>query len=324
MKILVTGASGFIGGRIVEILAQNPEFIILATGRSSTEKFGSFSNVIYSQQDLIHKMPQISCEICIHCAGLADDTSTRAQLTENNVIATENLLESLQNCKVFIFISSSSVYDFSDGKPKSESDVDISSHKSLYGQSKFQAEKLVANSGIESIYILRPRAVYGSGDRILLPRILQLIKNGIMIIPGQLSNETSLTHVDNLCEVVSKSILQSKSGVHIYNVADKRVYDLNSIFSAILLQKTSKKSMIEIPTSIVKIIININRLLGIRGRLNQQSLSYISQPSILSIEKVETELGYAGAHDFYGCIGQLGISSKTPSAAETDRDFKYH
>lgn len=52
MKILVTGASGFIGGKIVENLAKNTDYDVLATGRSSTAKFGHYPNVTYFTQDL--------------------------------------------------------------------------------------------------------------------------------------------------------------------------------------------------------------------------------------------------------------------------------
>src|SRR6218665_2924874 len=109
MNILVTGASGFIGGYVVVQLAKNPSYSIIATGRSYTSAFSAYSNVKYVQADLTQHFPNISCDVCIHSAGLADDKSTAKQFERNNVEATNRLLISLNGCKTFIHISSSSI-----------------------------------------------------------------------------------------------------------------------------------------------------------------------------------------------------------------------
>ncbi|HSI77174.1 MAG TPA: NAD(P)-dependent oxidoreductase [Lunatimonas sp.] len=307
MKILVTGASGFIGGKIVDNLAKDNRYEILATGRSHTDRFKHHTNVTYLQQDLKNNLPNLYCDVCIHCAGLADDRSTFEQLISHNVSTTENLLLALQNCNLLIFISSASVYDFSDGKPRKEEDVDLSFPLSSYGKSKIVAENMVVNSTIKSIYILRPRAVYGPGDRVLLPRILRLIKANKMIVPANLTSKASLTHIENLYEAVTKSISQAKSGTHIFNIADNMVYDLNAVFSEILIKKVSKKSFIRIPARVMKSIVFINNILGIKGYLNEQSYKYIVEHSQLSIEKAEKQLNYTGKQEFYKSIDQLDI-----------------
>ncbi|NJL74876.1 MAG: NAD(P)-dependent oxidoreductase [Saprospiraceae bacterium] len=242
MNILITGASGFIGGSIAQTLAGNAQHRILATGRSNTKKFIHYPNINYFQQDLSQKMARLSVEVCIHCAGLADDNATKEQFEQHNVLATKHLLQALMDCKVLIFISSASVYNFQDGKAKCEEDANLNKSSSLYGRSKLRAEHLVQNSGIPSIYILRPRAVYGTGDSVLLPRILKLIKGNKMIIPSRLGAQSSLTHIQNLCEVVTKAIAQSKSGVHVFNIADPKIYHLKTVFSEILIQKVGKRN----------------------------------------------------------------------------------
>lgn len=307
MKILITGASGFIGGSIVDMLAKNRQQEILATGRSFTNKFNPYSNVFYFQQDLSKKIPEQNCDVCIHCAGLADDTSTEKQLYINNILATENLLKVLTNCKLLIYISSASVYDFSDNCTRTEEDAVTTKSLSLYGKSKLQAEKIIQSCCIESVYILRPRAVYGQGDRVLLPRVLSLIKMNRMIVPRTLSSKTSLTHIQNLCEVVEKTMLQSKLGIHIFNVADKNEYNLEAIFSQILYKKCGSKNFIQLPTSFVKLFILIHSMLHHKKQFSTQSLKYITQNSVLSIKKTEKELNYRGKYNFFDNIEQLDI-----------------
>jgi nucleoside-diphosphate-sugar epimerase len=307
MRILVTGASGFIGGNIVESLSQERGYEIIATGRSPMDKFKPYNNVTYFMQDLSEKINRLSCDVCIHCAGLADDRSTIEELEKSNIRATENLLLAIKNCSLLIYISSASVYDFSDGKPKKEEDVVPNKNLSSYGKSKLDAEIVVMNSGIRSIYILRPRAVYGPGDRVLLPRILKLIKGNRMIIPINLSKKSSLTHIENLCEAVELSLFQGKYGTHIFNVADNQSYDLNAVFSEILVKKVSRQSFIRIPASILNLIVFLNRIPGIKGQFSKQSYKYIVDHSILSIDKAKEQLNYIGKREFFKSINQLDI-----------------
>jgi len=305
VKILVTGASGFIGGHIVDALAVNLQAKILATGRSDTGRFRKHSNVIYFTHDLREELPQQECDVCIHCAGLADDHATREEYTVNNVIATRNIISAVRQCGLFVFISSASVYNFGNGQVKREDDADINSPTSLYGKSKFQAEVLVRDSGIPSLYILRPRAVYGPGDRVLLPRILGMIRKEKMMVPSTLAKRTSLTNILNLCDAVGMAIGHAKHGVHIYNIADKRDYDLKTVLGEILKKKTGRSAFIEIPTSILRALSLLSPLLGRNARVTSQSLDYITQDSVMSIANAESELNYVGQHEFHDTIDQL-------------------
>lgn len=308
MKILITGASGFIGGKLVECLARDYTSEITATSRSETNRFSTYQNVEYVRLDLSQEIPEQICDVCIHCSGLADDQSSEEDFYVNNVKATQNLLNSLKDCKLFIFISSASVYDFSDGQMKHESDSEMRASLSNYGKSKLAAESLVKESEIPSIYILRPRAVYGPGDRLLLPRILRMIRMNRMVVPASaLSARASLTHIYNLCEVVNKSVLQSKKGIHILNVADKVEYPLKSVFAEILHRKCGKRSFIPIPTSLLRFVVRMNSMLGRKSQLSIQALNYLTQHSVLSVEKAQKELDYVGVYNFYDSIELLEV-----------------
>jgi nucleoside-diphosphate-sugar epimerase len=305
MKILVTGASGFIGGRLANALSAGKDAEIVATGRSATDRFENISNIRYFTHDLSEELPQQACDVCIHCAGLADDRATWKQYEAGNVVATRNVLTAVKHCKVLVFISSASVYDFSDGNDRLEEDATADSSLSMYGRSKYEAEMIVRNSGIPSVYILRPRAVYGNGDRVLLPRILGMIRKGRMMVPRTLSKRTSLTNIGNLCEAVQKAILQAKPGVHVFNIADKKEYDLKQVLGEILERKTGKRVFVEIPTGVLRALSLLSPLLGRNAKVTSQSLDYITQNSVMSIEKAERALNYRGEHEFFSTIDRL-------------------
>src|SRR5688572_25028502 len=106
MTILVTGASGFIGGHVVAQLASDSAHRIIATGRSRTARFKPMDRVDYIPCDLSQTFPDTACHVYIHPAGLADDQATAQQFEQNNVEATSRLLQGIPSCKVLIYISS--------------------------------------------------------------------------------------------------------------------------------------------------------------------------------------------------------------------------
>jgi 2-alkyl-3-oxoalkanoate reductase len=300
MKIMVTGASGFIGGEVTEYLATKVGLNIIAMGRSLTNRFDAFPNVEFIQADLTRQIPSFECEVCIHCAGLADDRATEEEFMRNNVLATEHLIDSLTGCKKLIFISSSSVYDFSDGNPKREEDASLHAKLSTYGKSKLLAESKVAESGIASVFILRPRAVYGKNDRVLMPRIKKLIKGKIIFAPGKLEVNTSLTHIKNLIEAVNIAVSVSKSGIHIYNVADKNPYLLKSVFEKIGVAQTGGKvRFVHLPLVFIKSMISLAHALGIRINFSLQSLDYLALHSIIDTSKIQKELAFHAKYEFF-------------------------
>jgi 2-alkyl-3-oxoalkanoate reductase len=306
MTILVTGASGFIGGYVATELSKQAGNTIIATGRSHTKRFDDYLNIDYVQLNLAEKPTRnFSCDVCVHAAGLADDKSSDEQLEINNVLATVNLLYALKTCQCIIYISSASVYDFSDGQPKHETDAQLNTNLSAYGQSKLGGEEVVLASNIPSAYILRPRAVYGPGDRVLMPRILKLITNNRIVVPRKLSSRSSMTHVHNLFEAISVCISVSKKGAYIYNISDTQTYSLKEVFGDIAEMKYGHRNFFQIPMPLITAIILINQVLRIESVLTQQSINYLTQSSILSIERAKKELGYSPVRNFFATKDQL-------------------
>jgi nucleoside-diphosphate-sugar epimerase len=307
MKILVTGASGFIGGYVAMEFAKIQGNQVVATGRSATDRFKDFQNIEYKKLDLTGDLPELPFDVCIHSAGLADDKSTKQQLEQANVLATANLIRALKNCKCFILISSASVYDFADGKPKSEADASLTSNISDYGRSKLIGEEAMRQSGIPSVYIFRPRAVYGPGDRVLMPRILKLVGKRKTFLPGPVNSISSLTHVRNLFQAIKSSIAVTKPGIHTYNITDKEAYRLKDIFAEISFIKYGHRNFSHAPMSVVNLILAITKLLRIKSVLTRQSVNYLNQDSVLRIQKATQELGYSPELNFFNSKDSLDL-----------------
>lgn len=305
MRILITGASGFIGGYLVEQLASNSEYQILATGRSACGRFDDLSNVEYFRMDLsVPSNAKVDCEVCIHAAGLADDHASAAELMSANVGAVKHLLKVIGHCQCMIHISSSSVYDYSDGQVKSEVDASLDHDLSCYGTSKLIGEQVIARTSIPAVYILRPRAVYGPGDRTLLPRIQQLVHRRLMIAPGTLMFSSSLTHVRQLLNAALLCMDQSKKGVHVYNIADQQTYVLKDVFAEIAYHQAGHRKLWHLSSGLINIVIRLKEVFGIQAGISRQSFDYLSQHSVLSIDKAKKEIGFSAEVSFFGTIAE--------------------
>lgn len=287
MRILVTGASGFIGGTLAHHLSLNRSLEVIASGRSKCPASLQQDRITYLQSDLTSELPEIIVDVCIHCAGLADDKSSKAALQLQNVQATENLIKSLSGCKKFIFISSSSVYNFKLFPIASEQNANLANELSDYGRSKLLAENSVINSAIESIYIFRPRAVYGEGDRVLLPRILDRLKNGRFIVPGSLNVRTSLTNIQHILDACDSAIISENKGVSIFNVADTHEYNLREVFTKIGKLKSPRISFINLPVGIVRMAVKMCERLRIPISVSSQSIDYLTIDSQLETKKIK-------------------------------------
>lgn len=301
MNILITGASGFIGGRMVERLAALPNAHITATSRSTTTRFESLPNVTFVQANLLTSIPTGNFHICVHVAGLADDKSTYDELFAANVTATKNLCDQLPNDITFIFISSPSAYSFKDDIAYTEEMATEGDVTNEYGLTKLKAEEVVQNRDFHSSYALRPRAVYGKGDHTLRPRILKRVKGNKMVFPGPLSERTSMTHVDNLCDAVIACITQSSKGFHIYNIADSKPYRLEDVFLTIAKSEYPERDIKikTIPANLLRGVIRLFNLLNIQLELTLQSVDYVTKPAQLDTSKAQQELGFKGDRHFF-------------------------
>lgn len=203
---------------------------VLAVGRQVQPPSQLLRFADYCTFQQLYKGGTLPTKVCIHAAGLASDTASWEQLYESNVKLVQQVFQAVRP-QHFIFISSASVYPHGNGVHHENEEVqekDIS----LYGRSKREAERwLSAFSKQVKITVLRPRALYGVGDRVLLPRLAQLSKGPFFLLPWPLDYSVSLTCIDLFLEVTRRLIaIATPASFEVYNVADRQVYHLQHVF----------------------------------------------------------------------------------------------
>lgn len=314
MRVLITGVTGFVGGFMLRALGERkrgePELHLIATARRRQlpPDLDRWADE-FIDADLSDSLPPVDAAVCIHAAGLADDRSTALELQRANVVATRNLLVALRGCRVFIYVSSASVYGIKDG-PLREEDAAAETALSDYGRSKWAAEQIVRETCNErgiAHFILRPRAIYGAGDRVLLPRLRRLMRPPLLLMLGDGDAPMSLTYIGHLAAVISGLGFGPKTpSGGTFNVADADVYRLKPVLTALYTAIHHAEPRVRrIPSWLAAGYAGFNEMLGLRGGLSRQSLGYLTQPCVLDCTRARTVLGYAPSTTFFDHVEEI-------------------
>lgn len=180
MKILIIGASGLVGGNCLKNLRLTGEYEVKGTHLTYPTPETIYFNSLNLDQDQQAAIRDFAPQVIIHCGAL-----TFVDYCENNhaesylktVTSTKNIIAIAQQVSAkLVYISTDYVFDGQSG-PYTEDDV--VNPISIYGQHKWEAENLLAESGIAYL-ILRITNVYGEEARCknFISRIINQVKKG--------------------------------------------------------------------------------------------------------------------------------------------------
>lgn len=218
MKIIITGADGFVGQNLIKHLPQEIKYVSFVGDISSATDIDTF----FSKLDNIDQI--------IHLAGIRAN-SDRNLLQKVNVEGTKNILDACVKYKIkkIIFASSGAVY----GKPlKNESyEDDFLYPVDQYGNSKKSCEELICHYyqkyGLKYV-ILRFSNIYGPGGGSVINIFDQKIKRRQpILIQGNGEQKRNFLFINDAISAIIKSIQYHNSGI--FNIADKSVYAINDV-----------------------------------------------------------------------------------------------
>lgn len=224
MRLAVTGASGFCGAAVAR-LAVALGHDVRCLGRRP----GPVGRHV--PWDAARDLPDLTgVDAVVHLAAAVGDPRpgrrVEAAFRAVNVDGTGRLLRAAAGRPV-VCVSSASVYrpgpypaPIGEGHP-------ADGQRGPYGRTKAAGERLALAAGAVA---LRPRAVYGAGDRHLLPRLRRVVRGGRAWLPGP-DVVMSLTAVENLA-AACLAALEWPGGA--YNIADERPYRRDEVFARAL------------------------------------------------------------------------------------------
>ncbi len=210
--ILVTGASGFLGGHTVRAL-QQCGVVVRAQGRDPS-RLSFDAGVTICRGDLtdIAFLADAArgCDAIVHAAALSAPWGPRQDFVDANVAGTANVIAAARATGVRRLVHISSPAVVFDGRDQFELDDTAPvphRHTSEYARTKQLAESLVsaASASLETV-TLRPKAIYGAGDRALVPRLMRAARAGRLPQIGDGRNEVDVTHVEDVVRAIVCSL----------------------------------------------------------------------------------------------------------------------
>lgn len=204
-NVLVTGATGFLGGHVVRDLRAHGHRVTAAGRRADALPDGP---VFVGDLDDLGRS-SVPADVVVHCAALSSPWGRWSEFEHANVTGTARVLQYARRvgARRIVHVSSPGVY----AAPRDrvgirEHEVDPSRPMNHYIRSKLHAESLLRAARDVEVVVLRPRGIIGAGDPGLVPRLLRVHERvGVPLLRGG-RGLVDLTAVENVALAVRLAI----------------------------------------------------------------------------------------------------------------------
>lgn len=290
-RILVTGATGFVGGALIRRLIDRDSAEVVAPSRQG--------NVV-GQRRL--QMPVIDgigpatdwrshldgVDAVVHCAGrvhvmtesVADPL---AAFRATNVEGTLKLAQqaAMAGVRRFVFLSSIKVNGeaTSPGHPFTEQDGPAP--QDPYGRSKLEAEQALmalAESSAMEVVIIRPPLVYGPGVKANFRTMMRWLAKGIPLPLASVDNRRSLVGIDNLVDLISTCLVHPKAGNQVFLAADGHALSTPELLRTLSAAMGRRAVLFPVPV----------RILQVAGRLTGRASAIDRLCSSLEVDSTKS------------------------------------
>ena len=308
MKILITGASGFIGSFIVEEALKQGFETWAAVRKSSSKEYLQDERIHFielnlsSKAQLIEQLRPHQFDYVVHAAGVTKCLN-KADFHRINTEGTKNLVDALLDLQMplkrFVFLSSLSVFGaIKERLPYDEiREDDTPQPNTEYGRSKLEAERYIDSIGSRIPYIiLRPTGVYGPKEKDYF-MMAKSIKQHIDFAVGYQRQDITFVYVTDVVQAVFLALEKGETGRK-YFLSDGQVYQ-STTFSDLIHEELGRPWWLRItaPVWVLRIVTFFGEYIGhITGKvtaLNNDKYNILRQRNWrCDIEPARRELGF--------------------------------
>lgn len=256
-KAVITGASGFVGGRLrTALLAEGVDVVALTRAGSPPVKEGRAAEVDYGDVATLRAVfEREKPDYVFHVAG-ATKGVTYEDFHAANVVPTQHLMQALREVhrelRRFCYVSSLTAYGPSnEGPPLTETDTPQPVEH--YGRSKLEAERAVEAFGDSLPWtIVRPAGVYGPGD-VDYFELFKAAARGVNLFFGNRDKRASMIYVDDLVRAMVEASLSDAALGRGYFVCDDVPRTWQQLQAAIVSHAGRRTVEVNLPSFLVKV-----------------------------------------------------------------------
>lgn len=316
-RVLVTGATGFIGRRLVEtLLARGAVVSALTRSPERAPAEWKMRGVRVLAADLLDAASVRGvcddAEVVFHLAShpeSAGATTDDAGHHDLSVTGTQTLLREAQGSGVRRVVYASSVKAMGE---VTQSCLDESAQArpiSLYGKAKLVAEVLMHEAGKVSgteTCSLRLPMVYGSNPAGSIMRMLAAIDRGWFPPLPENGNRRSMVHVDDAVQALMLAADSTAAAGNVYLVTDNQVYSTRQIYDAVCRALGKPIPRFNVPSWCISLAAFAGDLVrlttGANVPLTRATVSKLQSSAWYSADKIRHELGYQPVHTLYSAL----------------------
>lgn len=271
MRVLVTGATGFVGSRIVSELTEAGHEVVAVGGPKSSTQY--FVDVACAKS--VESLLSIgSADVLIHTASLAHRFAKvpASEFRSVNVNGVENVsnLAAQLGVRHFLLFSSTLVYGRRNGKSAVVEGMACRPH-GIYAQSKLDGEfaaKRICEQNAIDLTIFRPSPIVGEASKGNFARLIEAIDKRRFVMVGDGLNRKSLIYVGDVAKAAVAVISQGGNKTQVFNLTGEDVRMIDIVRT--IEENLEKKILpVAIPIGPVKFLINAASMLSRRERLSE-------------------------------------------------------
>lgn len=270
-KVLVTGATGFIGSAVSSVLADNSYELTRTASRTRS----GITKMSLDTEDWSPVLKGI--DTVVHCAALAhvpvsNDEEFIDKVRELNVTAAKRLAKQAKEhgVKRFIFLSSIKALGEATTHGQAYTNNSVCAPEDLYGESKRDAELALKKELLGSktdLIIIRPPLVYGPGVKGNFKSLMGIAQRNLPLPFGRVDNRRSLVALDNLVDLIVTCVKYPEPLNETFLVSDDHDVSTKKLLETLTQAYDKKPRLIPFPVSVMRVMAGLLGKKAVADRL---------------------------------------------------------
>jgi len=301
-KLLVTGASGFVGGAVVRVVSEHSGQHVTAGVRQVSEALPQhIPQVLVGDllADTDYSSALKGMDIVVHASARVHTMQDNAidplaEFRKVNVEGTLNLARQAVRAGVyrFIFLSSIGVNGASTCKPFTEED-EPHPHDT-YSIAKYEAECVLLELGKETgleVVIIRPPLVYARHAPGNFKRLIKWVDKGIPLPLGAVYNQRSLVALDNLVDFIVLCTIHPNAAGEVFLISDGEDISTTELLKKVSSALGKRPCLVPVPVSLMRLVAGLlggndiaNRLFGSLQVDNSKACKLLGWKPVVTID----------------------------------------